>query len=140
MGLTDRQLALVRTSFKALLEDPEPKSLEFYEALFRHSPELREKFRDDITDQGMRFMSTLRVIVNNLHHPEAMAEKYADLGVGHRALGVKAEDFEPMGKALIETLASTLGSKFTDETRDAWTEAYAQISQAIIDSGHIESD
>lgn len=137
MPLSDRQLELIRSSFAALRDDPAPKSIEFYEALFRHAPELRELFRDDLTNQGMRFMSTLGAIVDNLHNPGAMASRYADLGAGHRALGVTARDFEPMGKALIETLESTLGARFTDEMRAAWETAYAEFSREIIERGGI---
>ena len=138
MSLTDRQMALVRTSFQALRDDPQPRFAEFYDALFRHAPELRPMFRDeDMGGQGMRFMSTLAVIVDNLHHPEALEERYADLGAGHRAMGVKAEHFEPMGKALIDTLAESLGAKFTDETRQAWEAAYAEVSHTIISRGDI---
>ena len=88
---------------------------------------------EDLGGQGMRFMTTLSVIIDNLHHPEAIEERYADLGAGHRALGVKAEHFEPMGKALIDTLADSLGARFTDETREAWKAAYAEVAQAIIE-------
>ena len=138
MSLTERQMALVRTSFQALRDDQQPRFTEFYEALFRHAPELRPMFREeDLGGQGMRFMTTLSVIVDNLHHPEALEERYADLGRGHRALGVKAEHFEPMGKALIDTLAASLGPKFNDETREAWEVAYAEVAGAIIGKGDI---
>ena len=101
MSLTDKQLVLIRESFDALQDDIEPKSIQFYQALFRRAPHLKPMFREDLAGQGMRFMSTLRVIVDNLHNPDAMAQRYADLGVGHRAMGVTAADFTPMGEALM---------------------------------------
>ena len=137
MALSEQQLALIRTSFKTLRDDPQPRSIEFYEALFRHAPNLRGMFREDLAGQGMRFMSTLSAIVDNLHSPGAMAERYADLGVGHRALGVTAADFAPMGQALMDTLAAQLGARFTEDTRAAWETAYAAFSQEIIDRGGI---
>ncbi len=137
MPLSDRQLTLIRDSFDMLRDDIEPKSIQFYEALFKHAPHLRDMFREDIAGQGMRFMSTLRVIVDNLHNPDAMAGRYADLGAGHKAMGVKAEDFEPMGRALIETLANAIGDDFTPETRAAWETAYSDFSKEIIRRGDI---
>lgn len=137
MALTDRQLDLIRQSFSALRDDPEPKSVTFYEALFKYDPSLKEMFREDIANQGMKFMSTLRVIVDNLHNPAAMATRYTDLGEGHRAMGVRAPDFEPMGRALIDTIADAMGDDFTDEMRQAWEVAYAEFSSDIIDRGHI---
>ena len=139
MPLSQKQLVLIRDSFDALRNDIEPKSIQFYEALFRHAPHLRPLFREDLAGQGMRFMSTLRVIVDNLHNPDAMAERYAELGQGHRAMGVKAADFEPMGRALADTLQSALGDEFTDETRTAWETAYREFSSEIIRLGEIEA-
>jgi len=138
MALTDRQIALIRESFTALRDDPKPKSLDFYEAFFARAPELREMFRtDDLAGQGMRFMSTLGMIVDNLEHPGALAERFADLGNAHRAMGVKADHFAPMGAALNDTMAQTLGDGFTQEAREAWEAAFAQVSQEIIDRGGI---
>ena len=135
MTLTDRQLALIRTSFKALRDNPEPRSIEFYDHFFRHAPHLRDMFRDDdIGGQGMRFMSTLAVIIDNLENPEKIADRYADLGQSHRAMGVRAEFFEPMGEALIDTLAESLGEKFDDETRNAWRSA-SFVEKLFLDRG-----
>ena len=140
MPLTERQLGLVRDSFAALRNDPVPKSLEFYDALFRKAPELKGLFREDLTGQGMRFMATLGAIVDNLHDSNAMADRYTDLGNAHRAMGVKAKDFIPMGQALFETLEHTLGEDFTPETKEAWEIAYAEFSRDIIAKGEIPQD
>ena len=138
MPLTDRQLDLIQDSFHALRDDPRPKSIAFYDALFERAPDLRAMFRDeDLGGQGMRFMSTLAAIVDNLHDPTAMERRYTDLGMSHKAMGVTAQNFKPMGEALLDTLANTLGEDFTPEMRDAWTRAYAEFSREIIDKGSI---
>ncbi len=115
--------------------------MQFYEALFRRAPHLKPMFREDLGGQGMRFMATLGAIVDNLHRPEhrpeAMADRYTDLGAGHRAIGVTARDFEPMGKALLDTLEETLGDAFTPEKREAWALAFAEFSHDIIERGEI---
>ncbi|WP_101068399.1 globin domain-containing protein [Roseovarius salinarum] len=138
MSLSEKQLALIRQSFDTLRKDPVSHSTEFYEALFRRAPQLRNLFRDDLSNQGMRFMTTLGAIVDNMHDPEALSGRYAELGKGHRALGVKAEDFEPMGEALLETLEKALGDAFTPEMRAAWAEAYDEMAREIIERGDIE--
>lgn len=140
MPLTERQLELVRSSFSALRDDLQPKSIEFYDALFRHAPQLKGLFREDLAGQGMRFMATLTVIVDNLHRPGAMDDRYADLGGAHRAMGVKVADFEPMGRALIDTLRGALGDDFTPEAQEAWETAYAEFSREIINRGSIPDD
>ena len=60
MALTDRQLALIRSSFDALRDDLQPKSIEFYDALFQFAPGLRPMFREDLAGQGMKFMELSR--------------------------------------------------------------------------------
>ncbi len=141
MALTERQVALIRESFRTLRDDPRPKSIEFYETFFRFAPELREMFReDDLGGQGMRFMGTLAVIVDNLDNPDAIADRFASLGRGHKAMGVTARHFVPMGKALFETLNQELGDAFSDETRAAWEVAYAEVSAKIVAMGDIPKE
>ena len=91
MPLSDQQLDLIRRSFDTLREQMLPASTFFYDELFRRAPELRQLFRDDLEGQGMKFMSTLAVIVDNLHHVETLAPHYQELGKLHRHLGVTAE-------------------------------------------------
>ncbi len=141
MALTERQKALIRTSFEMLRQDIQPRSVEFYENFFRRVPEVKPMFRlDDIAGQGMRFMTTLAVIVDNLDHPEALAARFEDLGQAHRALGVKASLFAPMGEALIETLQGALGPRFTDEMRQAWQAAYDEVTRELVSRGKIPED
>ncbi len=137
MALQIHELALIRQSFDVLGNDPESKSIYFYDTLFQMDPELRHLFRDDIAGQGMRFMSTLREIVEHLHDQTPMEGRYHDLGEGHAAIGVTAANFRMMGKALVETLRHFLGEEFTPETEAAWKKAYDQISRTIMREGDI---
>lgn len=137
MKPTDTQLAMIRETFDALSADPAVSSQFFYEQLFRLDPTLRPLFREDIGDQGMRFMSTLSVIVDTLDKPEEIEDRYADLGRGHRALGVKTSGFATMEEALIETLGHFLGDAFTPPVEDAWRCAMRDISSEIIARGEI---
>ncbi len=40
----------------------------------------------------------------------------------------------------MDTLQNTLGEKFTDDMREAWETAYAEVSRRIIETGHIPGD
>ena len=135
MSFDPQKLELVQETVDVLREDPERKSLYFYEALFRRAPNYRSMFRDDVTGQGMKFMSTLTVIVDNLDDPAALEEKYGELGFGHAALGVTPAHFETMREAFIETLRHYLGKRFTSEVETAWRDAYDLIARQIMESG-----
>ncbi len=140
MPLTASQIALVQKSFEKLRERSEPASFEMYERLFNRAPNLKPMFRDDLAGQGMKFMNTLGFIVDNLRDPDALKDRLGELGHAHAAMGVKAEYFDLMGDALFVTLAHVLGDDFTPELETAWREAYRAVSDAVIESGHIESE
>ncbi len=135
MPLSDDQLTLIRQSFDVLRQEMKPSSTFFYENLFERAPELRPLFRDDLAGQGMKFLSTLAVIVDNLHRPEDLAERYADLGALHRIVGVTGPMFEPMGEALIATIKNALGERYTLDVEAAWRVAYRDMADEMIKRG-----
>jgi len=137
MSLTPAQIALVRGSFDRIRENLAPPSAYFYETLFRHAPELRPMFRDDLEGQGMRFMSTLALVVDHLDAPERLEARFAELGRLHAVLGVHPEHFKPMEEALIDTLRNRLGDDMTPETEAAWRAAYEDLSAEIVRRGAI---
>jgi nitric oxide dioxygenase len=138
MSLTPNQVRLVRQSFDELKKNPQRRSVEFYEAFFAKLPEARTMFREDIEGQGMRFLSTLSVIVDHLDLPDGMEGRLRELGQVHRMMGVQPEQFEPMGQALIDTLEGALGEAFTPEMRAAWDAGFIEIAALVIEKGGIE--
>ena len=137
MALTPNQIGLIRQSFEALRKNPKRHSVEFYEAFFAREPEARGMFRSDLEGQGMRFMSTLSVILDHLDREDGMGARLAELGQAHRAMGVRAAQFEPMGQALVETLEAAMGDAFTPAMRAAWDAAFIEIAAKLIDKGGI---
>jgi len=138
MSLDDRQIALVRDSFKRVGPDTGNLHRQFYEAFFRRAPELKEMFREDISNQGMTFMRTLRTILDNIDAPDVLKPRYAELGTGHKALGVHRDHFPIMEEALIETIAGAMGEEWTDELEAAWRAAYREIASRMVASGGID--
>ncbi|WP_158243150.1 globin domain-containing protein [Acidimangrovimonas sediminis] len=132
MKLSAREVQVIRDNFRAVQDRIVPASLEFYEALFRRRPDLRPMFREDLTGQGMKFMSTLEAVVDSLESPEAIADRMEELGHSHAALGVKAEHFVPMGEALIETLRKYVGEGWTAEADAAWRKAYDEVAGRML--------
>lgn len=135
MPVTHHEAELVRTGFAHLQTRIQPASVAFYEALFRRRPDLRVMFREDLSGQGMKFMSTLGALVDSLDQPQDLAAKLKDLGHSHAALGVHAEHFAPMGDALIETLRAELGDEMTPEAEAAWRKAYDGLTELMLKGG-----
>ncbi len=132
MTLTTAQIDLIRDSFHRLQPDVEAASELFYDRLFEIAPELRSMFLNDMTEQGMRFMSTLGVIVQHLDDPQALRPYLERLAQGHAAYGVKPEHFQPMGQALIRTMRETMGERFPKGADAAWEAAYYLIASEMI--------
>ncbi|MEM9147894.1 MAG: globin domain-containing protein [Pseudomonadota bacterium] len=127
-------LALIRRTIDRLTDTRsgrDPFGLEFYAALFDESPELRALFREDFAEQGMRFLSTLRLILAAMDRPEEMDALVKRLGEGHRAYGVQSAHFAPMGRALRRSMAASLGARYDDATDRAWARAYDAIAERM---------
>ncbi len=137
MGLTASELALIQASFDHLRRDFDRHSNAFYDALFRHAPELRSMFRDDLAGQGMKFMTTLEAIIQKLGDEEDVIEQFVGLGATHKSLGVKRAHFGVMEEALMDTLREALGEGFTPELQKAWRTAYEIVSANMIRRGGI---
>ena len=133
MELTDKQIEIIRESYQRLIPEVDRVSLEFYKDLFGREPKLKAMFRDDLEEQGMRFMSAIGVIVENLDDPTRLKEKVDLLSDGHAAFGIKPEAYRSMEEALVDTFAHALGEKFTNPVELAWRSAFRQICDAMIE-------
>ena len=132
MAIDPARLDLVRDSFRRIRGNLQPPSAMFYDALFLHAPGLRGLFRDDLEGQGMRFMTTLAVIVDDLDRPEALERQLSAIGRSHAALGVRPAHFAPMEEALIDTLRAQLGDSLDADTEAAWRDAYGEVARRIL--------
>ncbi len=131
MQLTDTEMSLIRDSYLAAREEIEKASVDFYKRLFDRSDEIKQLFRTDMDDQGMRFMTALGVIVRNLDEPERLAEVLEGLGKGHAALGIRVDQYGIMTDVLVETLSAHSADLWSDTTEDAWRHALDQVSDVM---------
>ena len=133
--LTDAERALLKDSFDGLRADPEA-GRSFYAFLFARAPALRSMFRDDdFAGQGMKFLSTLGLILEDMTDPAALSGRIENLARAHGALGVTEEMFDPMGEALLDTLGKSAGGKPDAATAAAWRKAYALVSARMVAAG-----
>lgn len=135
--MTEAELEQLRESYSKLTEDAGRTPAYFYDALFRHAPGLRQMFREDLEGQGMKFMTTLGVILARLDDESAVDPQFQELGKRHTSLGVLSTHFAPMEEALIDTLRHALGSGLTPELEKLWRRAFGEISSRMIQRGNI---
>ncbi|OBY27014.1 globin domain-containing protein [Leisingera sp. JC1] len=135
--MTDDELKQLQHSYSKLKEETGKSPAYFYDSLFRHAPELRQMFREDLEGQGMKFMTTLGVIIARLNDESAVAPQFQELGKTHASLGVLSKHFAPMEEALIDTLHHALGKQMTGELETLWRTAFKEIAAKMIERGDI---
>ncbi len=137
--MTDAELEQLRESYSKLKDEAVRDPAFFYDALFRHAPELRQLFREDLEGQGMKFMTTLGVILAKLDDESAVDPHFQELGKRHASLGVHTSHFAPMEEALVDSLRNALGEEFTPELEALWRRAFEEISARMIQRGGIQN-
>lgn len=135
--MTPDQISLVQKSFDTV---PAEAAAElFYARLFELDPSLRPLFKGDMTVQGQKLMDMIATAVDGLSDLETIVPAVQDLGVRHAGYGVKADHYNTVGSALLWTLEKGLGEQFTDDVREAWTDAYTLLSTTMIDAADREA-
>ncbi|MBC7813452.1 MAG: hemin receptor [Burkholderiales bacterium] len=132
MTLSTHQIDLIQSSFTSAIVASDEVAATFYARLFELDPSLRHLFKGDMYAQGIKLMQLLGVLVAGLYELEShLVPAIEGLGQRHVHYGVKPEDYGTVGQALLWALDETLGSEFTPEVRDAWTEVYGIVVQVI---------
>ena len=137
MALSDEERDLIRSSFRLVARNRREAAARFYEILFEQAPEARALFVNDLEQQGAELMSKLGLIVAELQNIQGLMPVLEDLALRHVAYGVKPEHYAPVGVALVEMLAESVGDDFTPQMRAAWTKAYAELSELMTRSAYI---
>jgi hemoglobin-like flavoprotein len=131
--MTPEQIALVRSSFALVDPIQEQAAVLFYRRLFWLDPRIAGLFAGtDMDRQRKVLMQTLKVVVAGLDRLDQIGPAVAVLGERHAGYGVRAEDYDTVGAALLWTLERGLGTAFTAEVGDAWAAAFGLLAGTMI--------
>ena len=89
-------------------------------------------FKSDAKAQGAKLMAALSMVVMDLDRLEKMIPRIQDLARRHVDYGVIEPHYATFGQTLMWTLEKALGPAFTPAVRDAWSEAYGILAEAMI--------
>lgn len=126
--MTHDDIALIRAQLVLTRGIEAEFATSFYSRLYEIAPKLRGLFAHDLTEQGGKLMHVLGFAVGALDRPEILAPAVRMLGVRHAGYGAQTAHFEPVGAALLDTLASALGGGFDERARAAWTAAFEALA------------
>ncbi|MHB1586906.1 MAG: globin family protein [Acidiferrobacteraceae bacterium] len=133
--MTDDEITLIRDTWNKVLPHAEEAGDLFYARLFVLNPKLKSLFQDDIRDQGRKLMVMIDVAVAHLERLDTIRPAIEDLGQRHVHYGVRSEDYDTVGQALLWTLTQALGPRFTPGARAAWSKIYTTLA-SIMDESH----
>ena len=122
------QQGLVRTTFAKLAVMPEVAAALFYERLFAANPGFRPLFNNDMRIQGIKLMTMLEMIVDNLPALGVVKPAIHELAIRHVDYGVELADYEAVREALLWTLEEALGEEFELPAREAWAVCYDELA------------
>ena len=128
------QVKLVQESFEKVVPIADVAAALFYGRLFDLDPALESLFKGDMVEQGRKLMQMIGVAVKSLDRLEQVLPAVQALGARHEGYGVREQDYDTVGRALIWTLRKGLGDDFTPETEAAWAETYATLARVMKDA------
>lgn len=134
--MTPEQLVLVEETWEKVKPISEKAAELFYGKLFELNPELKSMFKGDMVEQGRKLMTMINTAVMGLKHLETIVPAVQDLGRRHVGYGVKDEDYDTVGAALLWTLEAGLGDAFTADVKAAWAETYGILANTMKDAAN----
>jgi len=130
--MTPDDVELVQSTFEQVRPISQEAAGMFYGRLFEIAPEAKPLFKGDMAEQGRKLMATLAVVVGSLHSLPTILPAVSTLAKKHVEYGVKPSHYAAVGAALLWTLERGLGAAWTPEIANAWTSAYATLSNFMI--------
>lgn len=130
-GLTDRDIALIRTSLAVVEPLAADMAVYFYSILFTRYPQVRDMFPPGMDTQRGRLLRALLHIVDLVDDPGSLARFCAHLGRDHRKFGTQNAHYDAVGECLLAALARFAGPAWNPEVAGAWTRAYTAIAKVM---------
>jgi len=135
--LTLAQKTLVQESWEKVKPISETAAELFYTKLFELDPGVKPMFAEsDMKEQGKKLMLMIGTAVKGLDTLGELVPAVQKLGKRHVDYGVKAEHYDTVGAALLDTLAKGLGDDFTDEAKEAWTITYTTLATVMKEASY----
>ena len=139
--LTYEQKVLVQESWEKVKPIAETAAELFYGKLFELDPDLKPLFANsDMKEQGKKLMVMIGTAAKGLDTLGELIPAVQKLGERHVGYGVKAEHYDTVGAALLDTLAKGLGEDFTPEAEEAWTITYTTLATVMKEASYGRAD
>ena len=133
--LNQRQIELLEETFSKLVDKGERMVEKFYVELFSRYPDVKPMFDGvDQKEQEKKLLSALALVINNLRKPEALGPALTNLGKNHQKYGAVAEHYPAVAQILLDVMSEFAGDLWTDEVKQAWTNALNTVAAAMLEA------
>ncbi len=135
--MTEEQKQLVQTSWEQVVPISETAAELFYARLFELDPSLKTLFAEsDMREQGKKLMLMITTAVRGLGDLGQLLGAIQAMGRRHVGYGVKAEHYDTVGAALLDTLEKGLGEGWTPAHHEAWALTYTTLATVMKDASY----
>lgn len=130
--LSEKEIKDIKKSWRILAQiDPLIIGDAFYSKLFIAYPRYKHMFPTDMKAQSLKLVQMLNHIIIRVDNLDSMNAELKAMGLRHKGYGVQTGDYEAVGKSLIWTLATTLGSDWNEALEYSWSLLYACIVEKM---------
>lgn len=135
--LTPGQIKIVKSTAPLLKKHGEEITMLFYKNMLAAHPELQNIFNRTSQATGSQPRALANAVfayATYIDDLEKLTEAVRRITTKHASLIVKPEQYDIVGKYLIEAVATVLGDAVTTEVAEAWTVAYAELARILINA------
>jgi len=130
------QKELIKATIPILKASGEDLTNYFYARMFKHHPELRNMFNMGNQANGRQKSALANAVLayaENIENPSVLINVLKGIGTKHRSLNIQPEQYKIVGTHLIASIGEVVGEAATPEILEAWTVAFYQLAQIMID-------
>jgi hemoglobin-like flavoprotein len=125
---------LLEQSFELVKGRGDEFTAQFYAALFSDYPTVKPLFASThMEEQGKKLFASLVLVVDALRQPDVLEGALKGLGTRHVKYGVLPEHYPMVGSSLLKTFEFVLGTHWTADVKQAWTDAYGAVTQLMLE-------
>ncbi len=125
----------LESSFNLLAPRGEELVRRFYDELFQRAPQVKPMFENTTpADQQKKLLAALKLVVENVRRPEALAPVLTTMGERHQGYGVLPEHYPIVAESLVKVMKEMAGDVWTDTIEAAWTQALNVIAKVMLDA------
>jgi nitric oxide dioxygenase len=135
MALTTKEATIIRGSIPTLREQGERVTRTFYSNLIASNPELNNIFNtvNQVSGKQPRALcSVMLAYASNIQHMSEIVPRLERMAQKHCSLGIRPDQYQLVGKYLLQAFALVLGSEWSSELQVAWGKAYSMLAKMLI--------